>query len=209
MASQATERSASGLGKATYDEFQKLIANWDYTKYLNGEVCKKFSSELEDHSSPQNPPDDRSSFCTLVARMMQLTQLNHGRYLMKKRHEAREAQKEQKKVANDKRCTKYNTMKSKMGTTAFNAMKARDQAASENKKAAEVGRNASKVSRFTQWRTQTAAGRAFDKAPVAGYVRMFHTPSRFGYCKQKVQLGYGTRATLATFFCSFCASRAS
>ena len=184
-----------GLGYATYEEFQKLLANWNYIKYCGGEASNGFSSQLERFS--KRPMGERTSFCMLIGRMMLLVQAKHRQNLSNSRSHQRTRQAEQKKIANDKRCTKYNMVKGKMGTTAFNAMKARDQTAKEKKKGCEVGQNISKVSRFTQWRTQTAAGRAFDKAPVAGYVRMFHTPPRFGRCKQKVQLGYGTRATLA------------
>jgi len=190
------ERSASGLGKATYDEFQKLIAGWNYTKYSGGEVCEKFSSELEAHSTPRNPPDERTSFCTLVGRMMQLTQLNHGRYLMNKRQAARKAQKAQKAIANDKRCTKYNTMKEKLGTSAFNAMKVRDQAAKEKAAAAKVATQSGTVSCFVQWRTQTPAGLGYDKAPIASYVRTFSSPWHPAPEKQ-VHLGYASRRVLA------------
>jgi len=190
------EREGPGLGKATYDEFQKLIADWDYAKYLQGGICEKFSSELEAHSTPRNPPDERTSFCTLVGRMMQLTQLNHGRYLMKQRQTARKAQKVQKKIANDKRCTKYNTMKEKLGTSAFNAMKVRDQATKEKNAAAKVATQSDTVSRFVQWRTQTRAGLGYDKAPSASYVRTFSTPWHSAPEKQ-VHLGYASRRVLA------------
>ena len=185
-----------GLGYVMYTEFQKLIADWDYEKYLCGAVCNKFSSDLEEHST-RRTTDERTSFCALVGRMMILTQLNHGRYLSKKREKERLELKAQKKIANDKRCTKYNTMKEKLGTNAFNDMKVRDQAAKEKKAAAKVATQSDTVSRFVQYRTQTAAGIGYDKAPSASYVRTFASSGYLPPLDKQVHLGYANRRVLA------------
>jgi hypothetical protein len=191
-----SERDHEGLGHATCQEFQKLLAKWDYSKYLDGEASNGFGSQLERFCRGRQM-EERTSFCTLVSRMMLLVQAKHCQKLTNTRWWQRDRLRQQKKIANDKHCAKYNMMKSKMGTSSFNAMKARDQAAKDKKKAAEVRQNASQVSKFVQWRTQTTAGLAFDKAPVVEYVQMFPSSTRFERCRQKVQLGYGTREILA------------
>jgi hypothetical protein len=192
------EREEGGLGCAIYNEFQKLIANWDYSKYLGETVCQKFSADLERHSAQQHRPLARTSFCTLVGRMMHLVQLNHRNILAKKHHMAATERKAQKKIANDKRCTKYNTMKEKIGTEEFNAMKARDQAAKETKAAVKVAAQSDTVSQFLQWRTKTAPGLGFDNAPVASYVRMF-LGDKFAKSSHNTHLGYTNREILAKF----------
>ncbi len=120
-----------------YEELQKMLANFNAADYHAGKRSSALSDYVEKHSKNRKPTTP-TTFCQAVARMMTLVRLAHQESGADERNLKAQELKEQKKVANDKRCTKYNTMKDRLGVDNFNQMKARDQAAKEKKAAEKV-----------------------------------------------------------------------
>ena len=147
-------------------ELQKMITQFHIEMYNTGARIVSLSSHLEKHSLGFKP-DKPTSFCQAVARMMILVRLSHKESGATERNWKTKQIKEQKKVANDKRATKYNAMKDQMGVDNFNKMKARDQEAKEVKAAAKISQSGmtDRTAKFVKWRTETPAGQAFDNHP--------------------------------------------
>ena len=154
-----------------YEELQKMLANFNASDYHAGKRASALSDDVEKHSKNRKPTTP-TTFCQAVARMMTLVRLAHQESGADERNWKKAAEKVAKKIANNKRCEKYNRIQSQMGVDNFNRMKARDQEAKE-KKAAEklsqagmTGRNAV----FVHWRTETPEGQKFDVPPAKAYV---------------------------------------
>ena len=149
-----------------YAELQKMIAQFHIQIYNSGTRASRLSPHIEKHSNSRQP-DRPTTFCQAVARMMTLVRLTHKESSADDRNYKTRQIKEQQKVANDKRTTKYNAMKDQMGVDNFNKMKARDQEAKEIKAAAKVSQAGmtSRTAKFVKWRTETPAGQAFDNHP--------------------------------------------
>ena len=180
-----------------YEELQKMITSFNVADYYAGKRSSALSDYVEKHSKKKKPTTP-TTFCEAVARMMTLVRLAHQESGADERNWKKAAEKISKKVANDKRTTKYNTMKDQMGVDNFNNMKARDQAA-KAKKAAEKVSQAGMTGRtadFVKWRTQTPEGKKFDMCPRKGYVTPL--PSRLGTRGHHTKhLGYTHNAGLA------------
>ena len=179
-----------------YEELQKMLANFNASDYHAGKRAPALSDDVEKHSKNRKPSRP-TTFCQAVARMMTLVRLAHQESGADERNWKTQQIKEQKKVANDKRCTKYNTMKDQMGVDKFNKMKARDQAAKEKKaakKVSEAGMTA-RTAKFVKWRTETPEGKRFDSCPRQMYV----TPHKRVNlrCHHTKHLGYTDRPGLA------------
>ena len=181
-----------------YEELQKMITSFNVADYYAGKRSSALSDYVEKHSKNRKPTTP-TTFCQAVARMMTLVRLAHQESGADERNWKKAAEKIAKKIANDKRCTKYNTMKDQMGVDNFNRMKARDQAAKEKKAAEKVsqagmtGRNAE----FVHFRTETPEGKKFDVPPAKEYV----TPlprTTFTRPTHTKRLGYANNAGLAT-----------
>ena len=149
-----------------YAELQKMIAQFHIQLYNAGTRASAHSPHIEKHSKGAKPVHP-TSFCSAVGRMMTLVRLSHKESGAVERNWKTKQIKEQKKVANDKRTTKYNAIKTQMGVDNFNKMKARDQEAKEVKAAAKVlqAGMTSRTAKFVKWRTETPAGQAFDNHP--------------------------------------------
>ena len=154
-----------------YEELQKMLANFNASDYHAGKRAAALSDDVEKHSKNRKPTTP-TTFCQAVARMMTLVRLAHQESGADERNWKKAAEKVAKKIANNKRCEKYNRIQSQMGVDNFNRMKARDQEAKE-KKAAEklsragmTGRNAE----FVHFRTETPEGKKFDVPPAKEYV---------------------------------------
>ena len=154
-----------------YEELQKMLANFNASDYHAGKRAPALSDDVEKHSKNRKPTTP-TTFCQAVARMMTLVRLAHQESGADERNWKKAAEKVAKKIANNKRCEKYNRIQSQMGVDNFNRMKARDQEAKEKKAAEKVsragmtGRNAE----FVHWRTETPEGKKFDVPPAKEYV---------------------------------------
>ena len=154
-----------------YEEFKKMIANFNPSDYYAGRRISALSEDVQKHSigkKPENP----TTFCQAVARMMTLVRLAHKEGRTEERERMKEQQREEKKIANNKRCAKYNKMQSQMGVEKFNQMKARDQAAKEKRAAQKVSGPGmiGRTAKFVKWRTETDAGKKYDTYPRKAYV---------------------------------------
>ena len=179
-----------------YEEFQKMITNFNSDDYYAGKPASMLSADVEKHSKGRRP-ENRTTFCEAVARMMTLVRLAHQKSSNDARNWKTTQLKEAKRVANDKRTTKHNAMKDSMGLAAWNAKKRRDQAASEVRKAAEVSARPKQESDFLAFR-RSAKGRQYDSAPAAGYVVGLAGRKRGWVAVPTTKrLGYTSRATLA------------
>ena len=181
-----------------YEELQKMITSFNVADYYAGKRSSALSDYVEKHSKNRKPPTP-TTFCQAVARMMTLVRLAHQESGADERNWKTEQIKEQKKVANNKRCEKYNRIQNQMGVDNFNRMKARDQAAKEKKAAEKVSQAGmtSRTAKFVKWRTETPAGRKFDVSPAKEYVTPLpHTT--FPRPTHTKRLGYANNAGLAT-----------
>jgi hypothetical protein len=180
-------------------EFEKMIALFNIQMYNTGARSLSLSSHFEKHSKTSKPVR-RTSFCQAVARMMTLVRLSHKEGGATERNWKTKQIKEQKKVANDKRTTKYNAMKDRMGVDNFNKMKARDQEAKEVKAAEKISREGvtGRTAKFVKWRTETVAGKAFDnhpkKAAMSPYVPIissmaFSNAKNLGFTNHRMLAG--------------------
>ena len=182
-----------------YTELQKMLAKFDIQLYNGGTRALDLSAHIEQYSNTPKP-DQPTTFCQAVARMMTLVRLSHHENGANERNWKTQQIKEQKKVANDKRTTKYNALKTQMGVDAFNKKKARDQAAKEIKAAENIsgaGKSA-RVAQFVKWRTETPEGKMFDKFPkkrdMSPYAPSVMWRQQFANTKH---LGYTSHRTLA------------
>ena len=181
-----------------YEELQKMITSFNVADYYAGKRSSALSDYVEKHSKNRKPPTP-TTFCQAVARMMTLVRLAHQESGADERNWKKAAEKIAKKVANNKRCEKYNRIQSQMGVDNFNRMKARDQAAKEKKAAEKVSQAGmtSRTAKFVKWRTETPAGRKFDVPPAKEYVTPLpHTT--FPRPTHTKRLGYANNAGLAT-----------
>ena len=179
-----------------YTEFMKLVAKWKADTYTNAEPADKFPQYLEDHS--KNPrPAVRTSFCSLVGRIMTLTRRNHRGAAKVRRDFQTQQIKQQQETAWNKQSMKREALKQKMGTDAFNAKKHRDKAASAVRKAAEISSKPDRVSVFLEFR-RSAEGRSYDNKMVAALLSRPKYKYISSTCKSN-SLGFTSRANLADF----------
>ena len=181
-----------------YGELQKMLANFNPDDYYAGKRASVLSDYVEKHSKGEKPASP-TTFCQAVARMMTLMRLAHQESSADERNSKKAADKIAKKVANDKRTTKYNMMKDQMGVDKFNAMKARDQAASAKKAAEKVSQAGmiGRTAKFVEWRTQTPEGKMFDICPRKGYVTPITTAPFAAHGRHTKHLGYTGHDVLA------------
>ena len=154
-----------------YEELQKMLANFNASDYHAGKRAPALSDDVEKHSKNRKPTTP-TTFCQAVARMMTLVRLAHQESGADERNWKKAAEKVAKKIANNKRCEKYNRIQSQMGVDNFNRMKARDQAAKEKKAAEKVSRAGmtGRTAQFVKWRTEKPEGKKFDVPPTKAYV---------------------------------------
>ena len=180
-----------------YEELQKMLANFNAADYHAGKRSSALSDYVEKHSEYCKPTIP-TTFCQAVARMMTLVRLAHQESSADERNFKAQKLKEQKKIANNKRCEKYNRIQSQMGVDNFNRMKARDQAAKEKKAAEKVSRTGmtGRTAQFVKWRTETPEGKKFDVPPAKAYVTPVIALNSVAPPPIK-HLGYTSRKTLA------------
>jgi hypothetical protein len=182
-----------------YLELKKMILTFRTPLYDAGTRSSSHAPHLEKYSTEPKPPQP-TSLCQAVARMMILVRLSHKQSNSDTRNYKTEQIIEQKKVANDKRATKYNAIKTQMGLDAFNQMKIRDQAAKEIKAAEKVSQSgmSARVAQFVKWRTETSEGKMFDLSPKKGAMSPYDPcvmwRQQFSNTKH---LGFTNRRTLA------------
>jgi hypothetical protein len=177
-----------------YTEFMKIAEKWDVDSYANGSAATKFPQYLEDHSKTQRSAV-RTSFCSLVGRIMTLTRRSH-RGVAKVRHDFRTQQiKQQQETAWNKQSMKREALKQKMGTDAFNAKKHRDKDASAVRKAAEISSKPDRVSAFLEYR-RSAEGQSYDNKMVAA---VLNRPKHMSSIHKPRSLGFTSRSNLSDF----------
>jgi hypothetical protein len=182
-----------------YLELKKMISTFRTPLYYAGTRSSSHSPHLEKYSTEPKPPHP-TSLCQAVARMMILVRLSHKQSNADTRNYKTDQIIEQQKVANDKRATKYNAIKTQMGLDAFNQMKIRDQVAKEIKAAEKVSQSgmSARVAQFVKWRTETSEGKMFDLYPKKGAMSPYDTcvmwQQKFSNTKH---LGFTNRRTLA------------
>jgi len=154
-----------------YEELQKMLANFNAADYHAGKRSSALSDYVEKHSKNRKPTIP-TTFCQAVARMMTLVRLAHQESGADERNFKAQKLKEQKKIANNKRCEKYSRIQNQMGIENFNRMKIRDQETKEKKAAEKVSRAGmtGRTAKFVKWRTEKAEGKKFDVAPTKAYV---------------------------------------
>ena len=184
------------LRHSIYTEFMKLVANWSTDTYSQSTAASQFPEHLEKHSNALFRPAIRTSFCSLVGRMMTLVRENHRSLSTKRRDLEAEKWKQQQETAWNKQSMKREALKQKMGTDAFNAKKHRDKAASSTRKAAEVTGNAALEQRFIEFR-RSEIGRIYDKGIEPSVLSRPKYMNTYGL--KPNSLGFTSRANLATF----------
>ena len=180
-----------------YEELQKMITSFNVADYYAGKRSSALSDYVEKHSKNRKPTTP-TTFCQAVARMMTLVRLAHQESGADERNWKKAAEKVAKKIANNKRCEKYNRIQSQMGVDNFNRMKARDQEAKEKKAAEKVSRAGmtGRTAQFVKWRTEKAEGKKFDVPPTKAYVTPVTALNSLAPPPIK-HLGYTSHKTLA------------
>ena len=185
-----------------YEELQKMLANFNVSDYHAGKRAPPLSDDFEKHSlharGSGHRPTTPTTFCQAVARMMTLVRLAHQESGADERNWKKAAEKVAKKIANNKRCEKYNRIQSQMGVDNFNRMKARDQEAKEKKAAEKVSQAGmtGRTAQFVKWRTEKAEGKKFDVPPTKAYVTPVTALNSLAPPPIK-HLGYTSHKTLA------------
>lgn len=177
-----------------YTEFMKIVGNWKPETYRMELAATKLPDYLEKYSDSSRPAV-RTSFCSLVGRMMSLARRNHRLVMKDQRNiETKQIAREQETAWN-KQAAKREILKQKMGTDAFNAKKHRDKAASSIRKAEKVSSMPGRIERFLEFR-RSARGRSYDNTMTAS---VLGRPSYEEPPKRWTALGHTSRAVLASF----------
>ena len=181
-----------------YNEFQKMFMNFNVGKYNSGERDFRLSSHIEKFSKGYKPLQP-TTFCEAVARMMTLVRLSHKESAANVQNLKTKQRKIAKKIANDKRCTKYNKIRNQMGVEKFNQKKAFDQAAKEKNAATKIMQDGMtmRTAKFVKWRTETEAGKKYDTFPKKEYVTPLHENLNYHNNSHTKHLGYTNRRGLA------------
>ena len=191
-----TNMSVDSLRWNIYTEFMKIVANWKPSVYGSGGAASALRDDLEACSTTERPTT-RTSFCSLVGRMMTLMRQCHRVTKKAQKKEQKKAMHALQETAWNKQSAKRELLKQKMGTAAFNAKKHRDKMASSIRKAAEVSSNLDRINAFLEYR-RSIEGRSYDKKMVPAILSRPKNKYMPIHTKSK-SLGFTNRATLATF----------
>ena len=153
----------------TYQVFKSLVDSYDHSKYANGESAFTFPGEYENISTKDNPKT-RTSICSLIGRILILVNKVHVQEKVYNRMNNVKIQREQKKIANDKRILKMNKMIDRYGEEGFNRLKQTQKAASNIRKANEVTGDVKKELKFVEWR-KSSEGLSYDKPLIPGLLK--------------------------------------
>ena len=162
----------------TYQVFKSLIESYDHSKYSNGESAFTFPEECENLSKKDNP-NTRTSICSLIGRILILVNKAHVQEMSHNHANNVKIQREQKKIANDKRILKMNKMIDRYGEEGFNHLKQTQKAASNIRKANEVTGDIKKELKFVEWR-KSSEGLSYDKALIPGLLRTVSPIYKYG-----------------------------
>lgn len=178
-----------------YHKFMEMLQNFSTQMYKNNSIASPFSHDLEKFSH-KSKPVKRTNFCAAITRMMVLVRLAHVAENMGKSNLQKQQLKEQKKIANNKRVMKYNTMKNNMGLENWNQKKAHDQEIKAIKAAEKISLSGTttRTAKFVKWRTETLEGKKFDSCPLKADITQLACSC--GIVKDCKQLGYTSRPIL-------------
>jgi len=191
-----TDLTKGSLRHDIYSQFMELVAKWKPEDYANAAAAEKLPHYLEVHSKTARPTS-RTSFCSLIGRMMALVRYNHRHNMTSVRTINKLEQKNLKEIALNKHSAKREIFKQKIGVDTFNAKKHRDKAKSAARKAKEVSDKPARIQKFLEFR-QTAQGRSYDKIMAAA--RLFYPKyDRVGYNQSVKSMGHTSHSTLADF----------
>jgi len=154
-----------------YQVFKSLVDSYDHSKYSSGERAFTFPEECENFSKGDHPiPETRTSLCSLIGRILILVNRVHEQEMVYESNKKARIQREQKRVANDKKIVKMNTMIDRYGESGFNHLKQTQKAASNIRKAEEVTGDVKKELKFVEWR-KSVEGMSYDKPLQPGLLK--------------------------------------
>lgn len=192
---KSEDMKEGSLRHRIYIEFMKMVDNWKDLTYRNGHAAVKFSSSLEQYAESRS--SRRTSFCSLVGRMMTLVRCGHHQSMSDAKNYATKQLKINQQIAWNKQSIKREVLKKKMGTDAFNAKKHRDKAVSTVRKAEKVSENLSRVAKFVVFRG-TAYGKKWDNVMSPDSVN-YPGYDNVKYGTKPVSLGFTNFKNMATF----------
>ena len=179
-----------------YSKFMNMVSNWESLTYNSAGAADKFTPDLEKWSTSRRP-QARTSFCSLVGRMMTLVRAKHMQDMINKRHDTAKQRRTEQLIAWNKQSIKRETFKDKIGTDAFNAKKHRDKAASTVLKAEKVSGNLSRVTKFVEFRG-TEHGKKWDNV-MSPDTTLYPKHDSVKYGTKTVSLGFTNFENMASF----------